>query len=144
MRQCVVPSRGRNVANAYELALKLMETCYGVAQRFFSADFARRPVALIERDFSAIILMPPGKVFSDLKKLAERLRKWRAGTLLISATGVRLPPARRTIRVPGPMPETYTPIPCIVPGQLLTVLLAEVKGLDPDKPRSLRIVTRTV
>jgi glucosamine--fructose-6-phosphate aminotransferase (isomerizing) len=144
MRQCVVPSRGRNAANAYELALKLMETCSGVAERFFSADFAHGPVALIERDFPVILLMPPGKVFSDLRKLAERLRKRRAGTLLISATGVRLPPARRTIRVPGPMPETYTPIPYIVPGQLLIALLAEVKGLDPGKPRSLQIVTRTV
>jgi glucosamine--fructose-6-phosphate aminotransferase (isomerizing) len=144
MRQCVVVSRGLNVTNAHELALKLMETCYVVAERFSSADFAHGPVALIERDFPVIILMPPGKAFSDLKKLAERLRKLRAETLLISSTGVRLPPATRTIRVPGPIPEIYAPIPYIVPGQLLTALLAEVKGLDPDKPRSLQIVTRTV
>jgi glucosamine--fructose-6-phosphate aminotransferase (isomerizing) len=38
----------------------------------------------------------------------------------------------------------YTPIPYIVPGQLLAASLAEVKGIDPDKPRSLQIVTRTV
>ena len=144
MRQCVVVSRGLNVANAYELALKLMETCYVVAERFSSADFAHGPVALIERDFPVLILMPPGKVFSDLKKLAERLRMLRAETLLISSTGVRLPPATRTIRVPGPIPEIYTPIPYIIPGQLLAASLAEVKGIDPDKPRSLQIVTRTV
>lgn len=144
MRQCVVVSRGLNVANAYELALKLMETCYVVAERFSSADFAHGPVALIERDFPVIILMPPGKVFRDLKRLVERLRKLRAETLLISSTDVRLPAATRTIRVPGPIPEIYTPIPYIVPGQLLAASLAEVKGLDPDKPRSLQIVTRTL
>jgi len=144
MRQCVVVSRGVNVANAYELALKLMETCYVVAERFSSADFAHGPVALIERDFPVIILMPPGKVFSDLRKLAERLRKLRAETLLISSTGVRLPLSTRTILVPGQIPEIYTPIPYIVPGQIFSALLAEVKGIDPDKPRSLQIVTRTV
>jgi hypothetical protein len=31
-----------------------------------------------------------------------------------------------------------------VPGQLIAEALAEVKGIDPDKPRSLHIVTRTL
>ena len=63
---------------------------------------------------------------------------------MISSAGARLPAATRAIRVPGSIPEIYTPIPYIVPGQLFAALLAEVKGLDPDKPRSLQIVTRTV
>ncbi|MFB3922225.1 MAG: SIS domain-containing protein [Terriglobia bacterium] len=144
MRQCAVVARGLNYANAFELALKLMETCYVVAERFSSADFQHGPIALVERDFPVLILMPPGKVFHDLRKLAERLRKLRAETLLISSTGARLPSATRTILVPGKIPEVYTPIPYIVPGQLFAALLAEVKGIDPDKPRSLQIVTRTI
>jgi glucosamine--fructose-6-phosphate aminotransferase (isomerizing) len=50
----------------------------------------------------------------------------------------------RVIRVPGKIPEIYSPIPYIVPAQIFAALLAEVKGLDPDTPRSLRIVTRTL
>jgi glucosamine--fructose-6-phosphate aminotransferase (isomerizing) len=46
--------------------------------------------------------------------------------------------------MPGKIPEIYSPIPYIVPGQILAALLAEVKGLDPDKQRSLHIVTQTV
>jgi glucosamine--fructose-6-phosphate aminotransferase (isomerizing) len=42
------------------------------------------------------------------------------------------------------MPEIFSPIPYIVPGQIFAGLLAEIKGLDPDKPRSLKIVTQTV
>jgi glucosamine--fructose-6-phosphate aminotransferase (isomerizing) len=42
------------------------------------------------------------------------------------------------------MPEIYTPIPYIIPGQIFAALLAEVKGIDPDHPRSLHIVTKTV
>ena len=144
MRQCVVVARGINYANAFELALKLMETCYVVAERFSSADFLHGPIAMIERDFPVLIFMPPGKTFHDLQALLERLRKLRAETVVISAAGVRLPPTTRAIRLPRSIPEIYTAIPYIVPGQLFAALLAEVKGLDPDKPRSLEIVTRTV
>ncbi|HEV2176236.1 MAG TPA: SIS domain-containing protein [Terriglobia bacterium] len=144
MRQCVVVGRGLNYANAFELALKLMETCYVVAERFSSADFLHGPIAMIERDFPVLMLMPPGRTFGDLKKLVTRLRGLHADTLAISSAGARLPAATRVIRVPGPIPEIYTPIPYIVPGQLFAALLAEVKGFDPDKPRSLQIVTRTV
>src|SRR5204863_8477937 len=61
MRQCAVVARGINYANAYGLALKLMETCYVVAERFSSADFLHGPIALMERDFPVLMLMPPGK-----------------------------------------------------------------------------------
>ena len=43
MEHAVVVGRGLNYANAYEFALKLMETCYVVAERFSSADFLHGP-----------------------------------------------------------------------------------------------------
>lgn len=144
MRHCAVVARGLNYANAFELALKLMETCYVVAQRFSSADFLHGPIALIERDFPVLIFMPPGKTLADLKRLARRLLRLHAETLLISSAGVRLPAATRVVRIPASIPEIFTPIPYIVPGQLFAALLAEAKGLNPDKPRSLEIVTRTL
>ena len=51
MENCVVVGRGLNYGNSFELALKLMETCYVVAERFSSADFFHGPLALIERRF---------------------------------------------------------------------------------------------
>ena len=45
MEQTVVVGRGLNYANAFEFALKLMETCYVVAERFSSADFQHGPLA---------------------------------------------------------------------------------------------------
>lgn len=144
MRQCVVVARGLNYANAFELSLKLMETCYVVAERFSAADFLHGPIAMVESDFPMILFVPPGKTYHDMKRLAERVRKLRAESLIISAEGVRLPAHSNAIRVPGEIPEVYTPIPYIVPGQLFACLLAELKGIDPDKPRSLKIVTRTL
>lgn len=144
MLQCAVVARGLNYANAFELALKLMETCYVVAERFSAADFLHGPIALVERDFPVFVLMPPGKTFNDLRNLVGRLQGLRADTLVISSAQARLPARTRAIRLPGSIQEIYSPIPYVVPGQIFTALLAEVKGIDPDKPRSLHIVTRTV
>jgi glucosamine--fructose-6-phosphate aminotransferase (isomerizing) len=144
MRSCVVVARGLNYANAFELSLKLMETCYVLAERFSSADFLHGPIAMIEREFPVILFLPPGQVFADLSRLAARLHHMGARTLLISSDGVPLPPASRVIRIPGRLAELLTPIPYIIPGQLFAAALAEAKGLDPDKPRGLRIVTHTI
>jgi glucosamine--fructose-6-phosphate aminotransferase (isomerizing) len=40
--------------------------------------------------------------------------------------------------------ELYTPIPYIIPAQLFAACLAQQKGLDPDRPRNLTKVTRTL
>jgi glutamine---fructose-6-phosphate transaminase (isomerizing) len=144
MRQCVVLARGLNQANAFELALKLIETCYVVAERFSSADFLHGPIAMVERGFPALMLMPPGRTFPDLKRLLLRLGKLGAETVAFASAAARLPASTRVIRLPESILELYSPIPYIVPGQLFAAQLAEVKGLDPDKPRSLQIVTRTV
>ena len=144
LRQAVVVARGINYANAFEMALKLMETCYVVAQPFSSADFLHGPIAMVEHGFTAILFMPPGKAFRDVKRVLNRLSGLGAETLVISSAEQSLPTATRTLRVPGTTPEIFTPIPYIVPGQIFAALLAEVRGIDPDKPRSLHIVTHTI
>ena len=40
--------------------------------------------------------------------------------------------------------DLYTTIPYVVPAQLFAGHLAAVKGLNPDKPRSLKKVTQTL
>jgi glutamine---fructose-6-phosphate transaminase (isomerizing) len=144
MRQCAVVARGLNYANAFELSLKLMETCYIVAERFSSADFLHGPIAMIERDFPVILFAPAGKTFAGQRQMIKRLAGLRAETIAITSADVRLPGITETIRVPGRIPEIYSAIPYIVPGQLFAAQLAEAKGLDPDRPRSLQIVTQTL
>ena len=144
MDHCVVLGRGLNYGNAFEFSLKLMETCYVVAERFSAADFLHGPIALIEQDFPAFVFAPPGKTFNSMRELTGRLSKLHAEVVAITGPKARIPSATRIIRVPGEFPEVYSPIPYIVPGQIFAAHLAEIKGLDPDKPRSLKIVTQTV
>ena len=144
MENCVVVGRGLAYADAYELALKLMETCYVVAERFSSADFLHGPLAMVERHFPVILFAPPGKMLEGVKALIERLRELHADTLAITSDLDAARACTRSIIMPKEIDEFLAPIPYIVPGQLFAALLAEAKGLNPDSPRSLSKVTRTL
>jgi len=144
MENCVVVGRGLAYANAYEFALKLMETCYVVAERFSSADFLHGPVAMIERHFPVFLFAPPGVMLKGTKDLIERLRELRADTLVITGDLDAAAKCTRSIIMPREIDEFLAPIPYIIPAQLFAALLADAKGLDPDKPRSLSKVTRTL
>ena len=144
MENCVVVGRGLAYANAYELALKLMETCYVVAERFSSADFLHGPLAMVERHFPVILFAPPGVMLPGVKSLIERLRELHADTLAITSDLEAARACTRAIIMSKEINEFLAPIPYIVPGQLFAALLAEAKGLNPDSPRSLSKVTRTL
>jgi glucosamine--fructose-6-phosphate aminotransferase (isomerizing) len=144
MENCVVVGRGLAYANAYELALKLMETCYVVAERFSSADFLHGPLAMIERHFPVVLFAPPGVMLPGVKDLIRRLSELHADTLAITSDLDAAALSSRAIIMPREIDEFLAPIPYIIPGQLFAALLAEAKGLDPDSPRSLSKVTRTL
>jgi glucosamine--fructose-6-phosphate aminotransferase (isomerizing) len=144
MENCVVVGRGLIYANAYEMALKLMETCYVVAERFSSADFFHGPLAMVERHFPIILFAPPGITLEGVKVLMDRLSELHADTLLITGDEETARMSTRAIRMPPEIGEFLSPIPYIIPGQLFAALLADAKGLNPDAPRSLSKVTRTL
>ncbi|HVG30842.1 MAG TPA: SIS domain-containing protein [Pyrinomonadaceae bacterium] len=144
MENCVVVGRGLLYANAYELALKLMETCYVVAERFSSADFLHGPLAMVERHFPVVLFAQPGVTREATRALVARLRELRADTLAITDDEGIASSCTRSLVMPAGLEELLAPIPYIVPAQLFAALLAHCKGLDPDAPRSLSKVTRTL
>ncbi len=143
MRQTVVVGRGLNYANAFEFSLKLMETCYVVAERFSSADLLHGPIALVERGFPVFAFAPPGPTWGSIGEVLAKLRTVGAEIVAITDSGNRQVDACATkvIRLPRKLKEALTPIPYIVPAQLFAAYLAEQKGLDPDRPRTLHKVT---
>lgn len=144
MENCVVVGRGMNYGNSYELALKLMETCYVVAERFSSADFFHGPLAIVERRFPVILFGPSGPTKKGSIDLLDNLRELHADCLTITNDPEIARAASRSIQLPVEIEEFLTPIPFIVPAQLFAAYLSEAKGLDPDAPRSLSKVTKTI
>jgi glutamine---fructose-6-phosphate transaminase (isomerizing) len=153
MRHAVVVGRGFNYSNAFEFALKLMETCYVVAERFSSADFLHGPIAMVEPNFPAFLFAPAGVTWPPLRDLLAKLDQLKAETLLITDRS-NAEAARRPVRslvLPSLRPrkrtapaDLYTPIPYVIPAQLMAACLANEKGFDPDHPRTLSKVTRTL
>ncbi len=144
MENCVVVGRGLNYGNSYELALKLMESCYVVAERFSSADFFHGPLAIVERRFPVILFAPTGVTVKSSVDLLKRLKELNADSFSITNDKKIASLSSRTLLMPEKIDEFLSPIPFIIPAQLFAALLAEAKGLNPDAPRSLSKVTKTI
>lgn len=144
MENCVVVGRGVNYGNSYELALKLMETCYVVAERFSSADFFHGPLAIVERRFPVILFGPAGVTQPGNIDLLKRLKELHADCLSITNSSEIASLSARSLTLPSDTDEILTPIPFVVPAQMFAAYLSVAKGLDPDAPRSLTKVTKTI
>lgn len=157
MKHAVSIGRGLNYSNSLEFALKMMETCYVVAERFSAADLMHGPIAMLEASFPSFIFCPSGVTWEPMCELLKKLQSIGAEMLLITdksnkaaqaipgQTGPPLTIPVALAQKKGKLPEeVYTPIPYIIPAQLFAASLAEVKGLNPDSPRTLNKVTQTM
>jgi glucosamine--fructose-6-phosphate aminotransferase (isomerizing) len=146
MERAFVVGRGLNYANAYEFALKLMETCYVVAERFSGADLLHGPIAVVEESFPAFVFAPSGVTWPGIREIIGKLTHLKAQTMIITDQGnsEAAKPSGQALVVSAAIEDMLTPIPYIIPAQLFAALLAEKKGLDPDRPRTLSKVTRTL
>lgn len=143
MRDCVVIGRGYNYATAFELALKMKELTYTIAEPYSSADFMHGPLALIEHGFPAIAIAPSGVMLPEMAEFIRTLRAREAEVIAISDDREVLGLARTALPLPAGVPECLSPIAAIVPGQLFAMYLAHARDYDPDHPRGLRKVTET-
>jgi glucosamine--fructose-6-phosphate aminotransferase (isomerizing) len=141
--QFVVVGRGFNYATAFEVALKMKETSYVLAEPYSPADLLHGPVAIIDRGFPVVLVATSGRVLDDLENLTDLLERRRAEVVAISDDPDVLVRARVGLPVPAGVPEWISPMVAVVPGQLFAVALARMRGLDPDEPRGLSKVTET-
>jgi glucosamine--fructose-6-phosphate aminotransferase (isomerizing) len=89
-----------------------------------------------------------------MKDMLAKLKHLKAESLVISdrSNSEAAAAAERAVCIDtdlsdnsGALPsEVWTPIPYVIPAQLFAAHLAEQKGLDPDSPRALSKVTRTM
>lgn len=141
----VVLGRGFNFATVHEVALKIKETAYLLAEPCAAADIFHGPMAVIEPGFPVVVVAPSGLARDDLEPLLGVLEQRQADLVMLSDD-----PAlrdRASVRLALPLapgvPEWLSPIPTAIPGQLFALALARARGHDPDQPRGLSKVTRT-
>ena len=125
-----VIGRGFAFPPALEIALKLKETSYTRAEPFSAADFLHGPVAIVEPNFSTLILDVGGRSSKAAEEIAAAVSARGGWPAFLHAGDYGVA-------------EPYAPIVVLVLGQLLAIELAQALGLDPARPRGLRKVTST-
>ena len=143
METCVVLGRGYNYATAFEIALKLKELNYLIAESYSSADFMHGPIAVVGSGFPALVVAPSGKMFDTMRDFTMELKSRGAELLIISDRQDLLAEAVTPLPLPEGVPEWLSPIVAIVLGQLFALHLTLTKGHDPDQPHGLQKVTTT-
>lgn len=139
----VILGRGYNYSTAFEIALKIKETSYVLAEPYSVADLMHGPMAMIEENLPIIIVAPSGRASKPVSEYLGTLEQRGARLIVLSDRNDLLDRGQSKLPLPGGVPEWISPIVAIIPGQLFAKFLAEAKGLDPDLPRGLSKVTLT-
>jgi glucosamine--fructose-6-phosphate aminotransferase (isomerizing) len=135
-----VVGRGLGLGTAAESALKLKETSALHAEALSAAELRHGPRAVIEPGFPLLIYVLEDAAAADAAELALALIASGQTCLVVAARGIggiRLP-------LPPPLHPLLDPIVAIQAFYPFAAALAEARGHDPDRPRGLRKVTRTL
>lgn len=143
MEECIVVSRGLNLATACETALKMSETGYIVARGYSAADLMHGPIASVEPGSACFLIAPSGQVLENMRQTARILVDRAAEQVVVSSDPELLSLATTPLRVPFAVDEVVSPFVYIVAGQLIAHALALLRHHDPDNPRGLQKVTYT-
>jgi glucosamine--fructose-6-phosphate aminotransferase (isomerizing) len=138
-----IVGRGYSYCTVYEIALKIKETSYIVAQPYSAADFRHGPIALLEPGFPVLAMAVKGKALPDMEDMIASIKKKDADLAVMTNAKELEKFSEPAIRLPEEMPEWLSPIVGTVPGQLLALHLSLARGINPDKPRGLKKVTLT-
>ncbi|MGD0494963.1 MAG: glutamine--fructose-6-phosphate transaminase (isomerizing) [Candidatus Bathyarchaeia archaeon] len=131
--------RGISTATAYEGRLKLMEIAYVPAIAFPAGESKHGPISLIEPGFPVVFICPKDETHKTLIGNIMEMKARDASIIAILEEDdeeiKKL--ADDYIEVPNGIPEVLSPIPFVVPLQLLAYYMALERGHNPDKPRNL-------
>jgi glucosamine--fructose-6-phosphate aminotransferase (isomerizing) len=131
--------RGINTATAYEGRLKLMEIAYIPAIAFPAGESKHGPISLVEPGFPVVFVCAKDGTHKTLIGNIMEMKARGASIIAIVEEGdeeiKKL--ADDYIEVPKDIPEVLSPVPFVVPLQLLAYYMAVERGLNPDRPRNL-------
>jgi glutamine---fructose-6-phosphate transaminase (isomerizing) len=138
-----VIARGINYGTSFEIALKIRELSGLLFEAYSAADLMHGPVAAIGAGWPVIALAPSGPALEVMEHAIADVGR-RGARLIVVADD------ERVLRhgeiglplVPG-VPEWLSPLVAVAPGQLAAMRLAQLRGVDLDKPLGLTKVTLT-
>ncbi len=134
----VVVTRGYMLGVGDEAALKLKETCHAAAESMSAAELLHGPIAALDKQSTALLLLPPGRSRPGLIDVRVQLRDRSVPTLTFAFGD-----DPGDVAINTGLPEALAPIVAAPVVHLFAYYLSVARGLNPDRPRGLRKVTVT-
>ena len=130
--------RGSQYPIALEGALKLKEISYIHAEGYAAGEMKHGPIALIDDQLPVVVLVPKGPSYEKtVSNLAEvRARQGKVLAVATRGDGEIGSHADDVVLVPDTALELQ-PILTVLPLQMLSYYVADLKGTDVDQPRNL-------
>jgi glucosamine--fructose-6-phosphate aminotransferase (isomerizing) len=138
-----VVGRGVNYGSAFEIALKIRELSGLLFEAWSAADLMHGPVAAITTGWPVIAVAPSGPALESMQNAIDALAARGARLLVIGDAEDVLAAAETPLRLVPGVPEWLSPLIGVIPGQLVALRLAELRGGDVDRPHGLAKVTLT-
>jgi glucosamine--fructose-6-phosphate aminotransferase (isomerizing) len=131
--------RGISTATAYEGRLKLMEIAYTPSIAFPAGESKHGPISLVEPGFPVVFVCAKDGTRKTLISNIMEMKARGASIIAVLEEGddTIKELADDYIEVPKGIPEVLSPIPYVIPLQLLAYYITLEKGQSPDKPRNL-------
>ena len=130
--------RGLDYSIAVEGSLKIKEISYTHAEAFAAGELKHGTIALIEEGTPIVALATQGELFEKMVSNMQEVKARGAKVIAITQEGNTEVEnsADQVIYIPE-VDDMLSGILSVVPTQLLAYHVAEIRGLDVDKPRNL-------
>ncbi|MDD3887485.1 MAG: glutamine--fructose-6-phosphate transaminase (isomerizing) [Patescibacteria group bacterium] len=127
-----------NYPLALEGALKMKEISYVHAEGYSAGEMKHGAIAMIDEKFPCVFVAPKDSVYDKTISNMQEI-KARSGKIIAVTTEDNYEIEKYVddvIYIPETL-EMLEPLLTVIPIQLLAYHMAEIKGLDVDKPRNL-------
>jgi glutamine---fructose-6-phosphate transaminase (isomerizing) len=140
-RDMLFLGRGPNYPIALEGALKLKEISYIHAEGYAAGEMKHGPIALIDENMPVVVIVPRDGHFEKTLSNMQEVRAREGQVIAIATEGDKdvlgvLESLTNVISIPKAEAEVL-PFLTVVPLQLLSYFMADLKGTDVDQPRNL-------
>jgi glucosamine--fructose-6-phosphate aminotransferase (isomerizing) len=139
---CFVVGRGPGLPLARELALKLKEACGLHAEALSAAELLHGPIAIASPQLPSIVIGGDESSRETLLAAIAKLHFARSPVIVIS--GTEEDAAATRIRIPDASHPLLQPLLAMQSTYPMLAALARARGRDPDRPRQLQKITRTL
>jgi glucosamine--fructose-6-phosphate aminotransferase (isomerizing) len=131
--------RGFSYPTAMEGALKLKEITYIHGEGYAAGELKHGPLALIEDDVPVVVVVPPGESHDRTLGNVQEVNARGASVIAVGSCKDNTLKSQSSdiIGFEDEINEFWSPLPYVVPLQLLSYHMSVARGIDPDKPKNL-------